>query len=96
MSLFVDTSHPIIGWVGNTKVLKHAQFLCQFYELRKLNAHTGVEGCGFVAGFGQYTDIAFLVSLLVLVLPYPAQPIEYRIVHYTMASKCTHCICVHI
>ena len=23
---------------------------------------TGVEGCGVVAWFGQYTDIAFLVS----------------------------------
>ena len=50
-------------WLGKTKILKHAQFLCQFYELRKLNPHTGVEGCVFVAWFGQNTDITFLVSL---------------------------------
>ena len=60
-------------WLGNTKILKHAQFLCQFYELRKLDKHTGVEGCGFVAWFGQYTEIALLVSLFFLVvLPIPA------------------------
>ena len=52
-----------VGCVGHTKILKHAQFLCQFYELSKLNTHTGVKGCGFVAWFGKYTEIAFLVSL---------------------------------
>ena len=52
-----------IGWVGNIKILKHAQFLCQVYELRKLNTQTGVEGYGFVAWVGQYTYIAFLFSL---------------------------------
>ena len=53
-----------IVWVVISKsILKHAQCLCQFYELRKLNMHTGVEGYGFVAWFGQYTEMAFLVSL---------------------------------
>ena len=55
--------HPRIYWLGSNKILKHAQFLCQFYELRKLNTHTGVEGCVVVTWFGQYTDIASLVSL---------------------------------
>ena len=50
-------------WLGKTKTLKHAQFLCQFYELRKLDPHTGVQGYGFVAWFGQNTYIAFLVLL---------------------------------
>ena len=58
-----------IGWVGKTQILKHAQCLCQFYELRKLNTHTGVEGCVFVAWFGQYTEIASLVSLFGFTTP---------------------------
>ena len=55
--------------LGDTKILQHAQFLCQFYELRKLNMHTGY---GFVAWFGQYAAIAFLVPLFGF-----TQPITY-------------------
>ena len=54
------------------KILKHAQLLCQFYEVRKLNMRTGVEGCVFVAWFGQYTDFAFLVSLFGFAQPIPS------------------------
>ena len=53
----------ILAGYSKTRILKHTPFLCKFYELRKLNTHTGVEGYVFVAWFGQYTDIAFLVSL---------------------------------
>ena len=52
-----------IGWITPKFSSTQTQFLCQFYELRKLNSHTGVERYGFVAWFGQYTDITFLVSL---------------------------------
>ena len=55
--------NAVLAGYGNDKILKHAQWLCQFYELRKLKTHTGVEGCAFVAWFGQYTDTAFLLSL---------------------------------
>ena len=58
-----------VYWLGNIKILKYAQFLCQFYELRKLNTLTGVEGYGFVAWFGQSTYIAFLVSLFGYTIP---------------------------
>ena len=54
-------------WLGNTKILKHAQFLCQFYELRKLNTPRQLELKDVASWrglwFGQHTDIAFLVSL---------------------------------
>ena len=64
-------THVAIGWVGNIKILKHAQFLCQFYELRKLNTRTGVEGYGFVAWLSIHIHcFSFLVSLFFLVLPY--------------------------
>ena len=51
------------GWVKPESSSTHTQFLCQFYELRKLNTHTGVEGCGVVVLFGKYTYIALLVLL---------------------------------
>ena len=63
-------------WLGKTKILKHTQFLCQFYELRKLNKRIGVEGCGFVMWFGKYTEIAFLVSLFGYTQPI-ARPVRY-------------------
>ena len=52
--------------LGKVRILNHAQFLCQFYELRNLNMRTGVGGCGFVVWFGKYMDTASLVLLLVL------------------------------
>ena len=48
---------------GKTKILNNTLFLCQLWELRHLKMHNGCVGCGFVVWFGQYTDIAFLVSL---------------------------------
>ena len=60
-----------IGCVGKTRILKHTQFLCQFYESRKLNERIGVEGCGVVVWFGKYTGIAFLVLLFGFTQPIP-------------------------
>ena len=59
----------VLYWLGETRILKHTQFLCQFLELRKLNKCIGVERCGVVVRFGQYTEIAVLVSLFGFTIP---------------------------
>ena len=62
------TPLPNIDWVKPESSTSHS-FVCQFYELRKLNMLTAVEGYGFVAWFGQYTAIAFQVSLFGFTTP---------------------------
>ena len=45
------------------------RFLCQFYELRHLKLYTAFVACVYIVWFGQYTEIAFLVSLFVCAMP---------------------------
>ena len=56
---------------------------------------TGVEGCGFVACFGQYTEIAFLVSLFGFTQPIVLQRLGLVFVCSEVVSI-SAAACIHI
>ena len=56
-------------WLGNYQNPQARTVLVSILRVEKLNNHTGVEGYGFMAWFGQYTDIASLVSLFGFTIP---------------------------